>query len=32
LARRIAHAISGAAPEHPRWIETVWGIGYRFAA
>jgi two-component system response regulator ResD len=20
------------APEHPRWIETVWGVGYRFAA
>jgi two-component system response regulator ResD len=19
-------------PEHPRWIETVWGVGYRFAA
>jgi DNA-binding response OmpR family regulator len=19
-------------PERPRWIETVWGIGYRFAA
>ena len=19
------------SPEHPRWIETVWGIGYRFA-
>jgi DNA-binding response OmpR family regulator len=18
-------------PEHPRWIETVWGVGYRFA-
>jgi two-component system response regulator ResD len=21
-----------AAPEEPRWIETVWGVGYRFAA
>jgi DNA-binding response OmpR family regulator len=21
-----------ADPEHPRWIETVWGVGYRFAA
>jgi DNA-binding response OmpR family regulator len=21
-----------ATPERPRWIETVWGIGYRFAA
>ena len=21
-----------AAPEQPRWIETVWGVGYRFAA
>jgi two-component system, OmpR family, response regulator ResD len=21
-----------AVPEQPRWIETVWGIGYRFAA
>ena len=21
-----------ATPEHPRWIETVWGVGYRFAA
>ncbi|WP_028064054.1 response regulator transcription factor [Solirubrobacter soli] len=20
-----------ADPEHPRWIETVWGVGYRFA-
>ena len=19
-------------PEQPRWIETVWGVGYRFAA
>jgi DNA-binding response OmpR family regulator len=19
-------------PERPRWIETVWGVGYRFAA
>ena len=18
-------------PEHPRWIETVWGVGYRFS-
>jgi two-component system, OmpR family, response regulator ResD len=21
-----------AVPERPRWIETVWGVGYRFAA
>jgi two-component system response regulator ResD len=21
-----------AVPEQPRWIETVWGVGYRFAA
>jgi two-component system, OmpR family, response regulator ResD len=21
-----------ATPERPRWIETVWGLGYRFAA
>jgi DNA-binding response OmpR family regulator len=21
-----------AMPERPRWIETVWGVGYRFAA
>ncbi len=21
-----------ADPEHPRWIQTVWGVGYRFAA
>jgi len=21
-----------ALPEQPRWIETVWGVGYRFAA
>jgi DNA-binding response OmpR family regulator len=20
-----------ADPEHPRWIETVWGVGYRFS-
>jgi DNA-binding response OmpR family regulator len=20
-----------AVPEEPRWIETVWGVGYRFA-
>ena len=21
-----------AAPEQPLWIETMWGVGYRFAA
>jgi two-component system, OmpR family, response regulator ResD len=21
-----------AVPEQPRWIEAVWGVGYRFAA
>jgi DNA-binding response OmpR family regulator len=27
--RRIRNKIE-AAPEHPRWISTVWGVGYRF--
>lgn len=28
--RRLRAKIEGD-PEHPRWIETVWGVGYRFA-
>jgi DNA-binding response OmpR family regulator len=27
--RRIRNKIE-ADPEHPRWISTVWGVGYRF--
>ncbi len=27
--RRIRNKIEGD-PEHPRWITTVWGVGYRF--
>jgi len=27
--RRIRNKIE-RAPEHPRWISTVWGVGYRF--
>jgi DNA-binding response OmpR family regulator len=29
--RRIRNKIE-ADPEHPRWITTVWGVGYRFEA
>jgi DNA-binding response OmpR family regulator len=27
--RRIRNKIEDD-PEHPRWIATVWGVGYRF--
>ncbi len=31
FVRRLRHKL-GDDPEHPRYIQTVWGTGYRFIA